>query len=45
MKNEGIENISKITSKGHDIFCRELYHLSSNAGKTGNVPEFEFNKF
>ena len=42
MKNKRIGHISKSMSKRY--FYRKLYHLFSNAGKTGNVPEFEFNK-
>ena len=44
MKNKRIDHISKIVSKRHDIFTENFTILSSNAGKTLNVSEFEFDK-
>ena len=44
MKTKRIDHISKIMSKRHDIFTENFTILSSNAGKTLNVPEFEFDK-
>ena len=45
MKNKLIGHISKIMSKSHDIFTVNFTIFFSNAGKTVNVPEFEFDKF
>ena len=45
MKNKQIDHISNLTSKRQGIFTENFTLLFSNAGKTGNVPEFEFGKF
>ena len=45
MKSKSIDLISNIMSKGHGIFTENFTIFFSNAGKTGNVPEFKFNKF
>ena len=45
MKNKRIVHISKIMSKRHDIFTENFTIFFLNAGKTLNVPEFEFDKF
>ena len=45
MKHKPIDHISKIMSKRHDIFADNYTIFFSNAGKSGKVPEFEFNKF
>ena len=45
MKNKQIDHISNLTSKRHGIFTGNFTILFSNAEKTGNVPEFEFDKF
>ena len=45
MKNKQIDHISNLTSKRHGIFTENFTILFSNAEKTGNVQEFEFDKF
>ena len=45
MKSKWIDHISKIMSKCHDIFTENFTIIFSNAGKTVNVLEFEFDKF
>ena len=45
MKNKEIDHISKIVPKRQGIFTKSSLYLFSNAEKTGNVPEFEFDKF
>ena len=45
MKNKRIDHISKIMSKRHYIFTENFTIFFSNAGKTTNFPEFEFDKF
>ena len=45
MENKRIDHISKIMAKHHDIFTGNFTIYFSNAGKTVNVPEFEFYKF
>ena len=42
MKNKRIDHISKIMAKRHGIFSENFTTFFSNAAKTGNVPEFEF---
>ena len=43
MRNKRIDHISNIMPKRHGIFTENL-HFFSSAGKTRNVPEFEFDK-
>ena len=45
MKNKRIDYISNIMSKSHCFFTENFTIFFSNAGKTGNLPEFEFKKF
>ena len=45
MKNQRIDHISKIMSKRRGVFTEKFTIFISNAGKTGIVPEFEFDKF
>ena len=45
MKNKRNNHISKIISKRHNIFTENLAIFFSNTGKTGNVPELEFDIF
>ena len=45
MKSKQIDPISKFMSKSHGIFNKNFTISFSNPGKTGNVPEFEFDKF
>ena len=45
MKNKRIDHISKIMSKFHDIFTENFTIFFSNAEKTVNVHDFEFDKF
>ena len=45
MKNNRIDHINKIMSKLHDIFTKNFTIFFSNAEKTVNVPDFEFDKF
>ena len=45
MKNKIIGLIGSITSKRQGIFTENFNILISNIGKTGNVPELEFDKF
>ena len=45
MKNKSTDLISKNYVKRHGIFAENITILFSNAGKTGNVPEFKFVKF
>ena len=45
MKNKRIDHISKIMSKRHDIFTENFTIFFPNAGKTVNMPEFDFDKF
>ena len=45
MKNKIINLISNIISKRHGNIAENFTIFVSNAGKTGNVPEFKFNKF
>ena len=44
MKSKRIDYTSNIISKRHGIFTENFTIFFSNPGKTGNVPEFEFNK-
>ena len=44
MKNKRIDHISHM-SKLHDIFTENFTIFCSNAEKTVNVPDFEFDKF
>ena len=39
-----MDHISNIMSKLYDIFARNVIVIVSNAGKTGNVQELEFDK-
>ena len=43
-ENKKIDHISNIMSKPHGIFTKNVTISLSNAGKTGNVPKFEFYK-
>ena len=45
MKNKRLDHVSKIMSKRHCVFTENFIIFVSNAGKTGNKPEFEFDKF
>ena len=45
MINKRIDRTSKIMSKRHGFFTKNLTIFFSNAGKTQNVPENEFDKF
>ena len=45
MKNKRNDLISKIMSKSHGIFTENFTISFPNAGKVGNVPKFEFDKF
>ena len=45
MRNKIIDLISIIMSKRHGIFTENVTIFFSNAGKTGSVPEFEFDIF
>ena len=45
MKNKQIDHKSKVMSKRHGIFTKNFKISLSNAGKTINGPEFEFDKF
>ena len=45
MKNKRIDHMSKIMSKRHGIFTEHLPFFFSNAGKSVNMLEFEFDKF
>ena len=45
MKSKRIDHISKIMSKRQNIFTENFTIFFSNAGKTVNLPELEFNKF
>ena len=45
MKNKWIDHVSQIMLKRQDIFTENFTIFFSNAGKTVNVPEFEFDKF
>ena len=45
MRNKIIDLISNIMSKCHGTFTENFTIFFSNAGKTGNVPEFEFDIF
>ena len=42
MKNKRIDHISKIMSRRHDIFTENFTISFLNAGRAGNVSEFEF---
>ena len=42
MKNKRIDHKSKVMSKRHGIFTENFTIAFSNAGKTTNVPKFEF---
>ena len=44
MKNKRNDHIGKIVSKRHGIFTENFTILFSKAGKTRNMPEFEFDK-
>ena len=39
-----MDHISNIMSKRYDVFTENVIVIVSNAGKTGNVQEFEFDK-
>ena len=45
MRKKIIDLISNIISKCHGIFTENFTIFFSNAGKTGNVPEFKFDNF
>ena len=45
MKKKGINHMSKIMSKRSGVFTENFTVFFLNEGKTGNVPEFEFDKF
>ena len=45
IKNKRIDHVSKIMSKRPDIFTDNYTISPSNAEKTGEVSEFEYNKF
>ena len=45
MKNKIIDLTSKIMSKRRGIFIGKCTTFFSNAGKTGNMPEFKLVKF
>ena len=45
MKNRSIDLISNIMSNCQGIFTENFAMFFSNAGKTGNVPEFKFDIF
>ena len=45
MKNKQIDQINNVMSKRHGIFSKKIYYPFSNAGKSGNVPQFKFDKF
>ena len=45
MRNKIIELTCNIMSKLHSIFTENFAIFFSNAGKTGSVPEFEFDIF
>ena len=44
MKNKQIDHIKKTMSKRHGVFTENftVFFFSTNAWKTRNVPEFEF---
>ena len=44
MNSKQFDHVSIIMSKRHDIFTENFTIFFSNAGKTVNVPEFEFDK-
>ena len=44
-KNKRIDDISNIMSKSHCIFAENFTLCFLNAEKTGNVPEFEAERF
>ena len=44
-KNKRIDDISNIMSKSHCIFAENFTLCLLNAEKTGNVPEFEAERF
>ena len=44
-KNKQIDHISKIMSKRHGAFIDNFTIFLLNSEKTGNLPEFEFDKF
>ena len=45
MKSKRIDYMSNVMSKHHGIFTKNFTIVFSNAGKAGNRPEFEFDKF
>ena len=45
MKNKIIDLISNIMLKRHGVFTENFTTFFANAGKTGNVPQFKFDKF
>ena len=45
MRNKIIDLISNIMSRRHGISTENFTIFFSNIGKTGNVPEFEFDIF
>ena len=45
MRNKVIDLISNIMTKRHGVFTGNFTILFSNAGRTENVPQFEFDIF
>ena len=45
MQNKLIDHTSNTISKRHGIFAKNFTISFSNAAKTENVPEFEFERF
>ena len=45
MKSKQTDHISEIILKRHCVFTENFTIFFSNAGKTGNVQEFKFDKF
>ena len=45
MKNKQIDHINNIMRKCYGIFTENFTIFSSNAGKTGNLSEYGFDKF
>ena len=44
-QQQRVDHISKIISKWYDIFTENFTIFFSNAGKTVNLPKFEFDKY
>ena len=45
MKSKQVDHISNTMSKHQGVFIETLPSIFSNAGKTENLPEFEFERF